>query len=217
VANNPSAEKANRQSIKRRTRNRAAMSALRTAVKKARTAIDGEAADADSLRKSAISIIDKAVSRARAQAQHGVSLRVAARGALERVFLGRFVTKPLSFLGGLSPNLPRRGQALDEPPSETRPSGALCRGRGVCVTSSVFWEVCHQTSLVEGKPSTSLACVFWEVCHQTSLVEGKPSTSLACVFWEVCHQTSLVEGKPSTSLPPRRAPPGRCAGGVAYQ
>ncbi len=63
MANNPSAEKANRQSIKRRTRNRAAMSALRTAVKKARTAIDGEAADADTLRKSAISIIDKAVSR----------------------------------------------------------------------------------------------------------------------------------------------------------
>jgi small subunit ribosomal protein S20 len=63
VANNPSAEKANRQSIKRRTRNRAAMSALRTAVKKARTAIDGKAAEAADLRKTAISIIDKAVSR----------------------------------------------------------------------------------------------------------------------------------------------------------
>ena len=63
MANNPSAEKANRQSIKRRTRNRAAMSALRTAVKKARAAIDGKAAEANDLRKSAISIIDKAVSR----------------------------------------------------------------------------------------------------------------------------------------------------------
>ena len=63
MANNPSAEKANRQSIKRRTRNRAAMSALRTAVKKARAAIDGKAAEANDLRKSAISIIDKAVFR----------------------------------------------------------------------------------------------------------------------------------------------------------
>jgi small subunit ribosomal protein S20 len=63
VANNPSAEKANRQSIKRRARNRAALSALRTAVKKARVAIDGKAADAPDLRKSAIAVIDKAVSR----------------------------------------------------------------------------------------------------------------------------------------------------------
>lgn len=63
MANNPSAEKANRQSIKRRTRNRAAMSALRTAVKKARTAIDAKGADAADLRKTAISVIDKAVTR----------------------------------------------------------------------------------------------------------------------------------------------------------
>lgn len=63
MANNPSAEKANRQSQKRRTRNRAALSTLRTAVKRARTAIDGKAADADTLRKSAISIIDSAVTK----------------------------------------------------------------------------------------------------------------------------------------------------------
>ncbi|MBK9034049.1 MAG: 30S ribosomal protein S20 [Myxococcales bacterium] len=63
MANNPSAEKANRQSIKRRTRNRAAMSALRTAVKKARAAIDGKTDDAVDLRKTAISVIDKAVTR----------------------------------------------------------------------------------------------------------------------------------------------------------
>jgi small subunit ribosomal protein S20 len=63
VANNPSAEKANRQALKRRARNKAAMSSLRTAVKKARVAIDGNAENAVDLRKQAISKIDKAVSR----------------------------------------------------------------------------------------------------------------------------------------------------------
>jgi small subunit ribosomal protein S20 len=63
VANNPSAEKANRQSQKRRVRNRAALSTLRTAVKKARSAIDGKAEDAAALRKSAIAIIDSAVTK----------------------------------------------------------------------------------------------------------------------------------------------------------
>ena len=63
MANNPSAEKKNRQSLKRRARNKAALSALRTAVKKARNAIDGKADTAATLRKTAISIIDKAVSK----------------------------------------------------------------------------------------------------------------------------------------------------------
>lgn len=63
MANNASAEKANRQSQKRRMRNRAALSTLRTAVKKARAAIDGKAEDAASLRKEAISIIDSAVTK----------------------------------------------------------------------------------------------------------------------------------------------------------
>lgn len=63
MANNPSAEKANRQSQKRRIRNRAALSTLRTAVKKARAAIDGKAEDATSLRKEAIAIIDSAVTK----------------------------------------------------------------------------------------------------------------------------------------------------------
>lgn len=63
MANNPSAEKANRQSQKRRTRNRAALSTLRTAVKKARAAIDGKAEDAAALRKTAIAIIDSAVTK----------------------------------------------------------------------------------------------------------------------------------------------------------
>ena len=63
MANNPSAEKRNRQMIKRRARNKAAMSALRTAVKKARTALDGKAQNAAELRKEAISKIDKAVTK----------------------------------------------------------------------------------------------------------------------------------------------------------
>ena len=63
MANNPSAEKANRQATKRRTRNRTVMSTLRTAVKKARVAIDGKAANAAELRKEAISKIDAAVTQ----------------------------------------------------------------------------------------------------------------------------------------------------------
>ncbi|HVK78748.1 MAG TPA: 30S ribosomal protein S20 [Kofleriaceae bacterium] len=63
MANNPSAEKRNRQMIKRRARNKAAMSALRTAVKKARAAIDTQAQNAADLKKEAISKIDKAVSK----------------------------------------------------------------------------------------------------------------------------------------------------------
>jgi small subunit ribosomal protein S20 len=83
VANHPSAEKANRQSLKRRARNKAAMSALRTAVKKARTALDGKSENAASLRKEAISKIDRAVSRGvlkRTTASRYVS-RLATRGA----------------------------------------------------------------------------------------------------------------------------------------
>ena len=63
MANNPSAEKRNRQNIKRRARNKAALSALRTAVKKARNAIDGKVEAAPDLKKTAISILDKAVSK----------------------------------------------------------------------------------------------------------------------------------------------------------
>jgi small subunit ribosomal protein S20 len=63
VANIASAEKRNRQMQKRRARNRAAMSTLRTAIKRARTAVDDKAADAATIVKNAISTIDKAVSR----------------------------------------------------------------------------------------------------------------------------------------------------------
>jgi small subunit ribosomal protein S20 len=63
VANIASAEKKNRQMIKHRAANRSAMSAIRTAVKTARTAVDAKANDAAELVKSAISTIDKAVSK----------------------------------------------------------------------------------------------------------------------------------------------------------
>jgi small subunit ribosomal protein S20 len=63
VANIKSAEKQNRKMIKHRTRNRAAMASLRTAVKTARTAVDAKAADAANLVKEAVSIIDSAVTK----------------------------------------------------------------------------------------------------------------------------------------------------------
>ncbi len=63
MANIASAEKQNRKMIKHRARNRAAMAALRTAVKKARTAVDAKSEDAAGLVKYAVSIIDSAVTK----------------------------------------------------------------------------------------------------------------------------------------------------------
>jgi len=63
VANIKSAEKQNRKMIKHRARNRAAMGALRTAVKSARTAVDSKASNAQDLVKKAVSIIDSAVTK----------------------------------------------------------------------------------------------------------------------------------------------------------
>ena len=63
MANIASAQKQNRKMIKNRARNRAAMGALRTAVKKARAAVDGTTADEKALVKTAVSIIDSAVTK----------------------------------------------------------------------------------------------------------------------------------------------------------
>ncbi len=82
MANIKSAEKQNRKMIKHRTRNRAAMASLRTAVKTARTAVDGKAANAAELVKTAVSIIDSAVTKGilkRQTASRYVS-RLATRG-----------------------------------------------------------------------------------------------------------------------------------------
>ena len=63
MANIASAQKQHRKMIKNRARNRAAMGSLRTAVKAARTAVDGKAANAAELVKNAVSIIDSAVTK----------------------------------------------------------------------------------------------------------------------------------------------------------
>ncbi len=63
MANIASAQKKNRQMIVNRARNRAAMSTLRTALKKARAAVDGKAEDAAKLVKAAISTVDKAATK----------------------------------------------------------------------------------------------------------------------------------------------------------
>ncbi|CAN5803439.1 30S ribosomal protein S20 [soil metagenome] len=63
MANIKSAQKQNRKMIKNRARNRAAMAAIRTAVKKARTAVDVKSKDAADLKKKAISIVDGAVTK----------------------------------------------------------------------------------------------------------------------------------------------------------
>ncbi|MDQ3282092.1 MAG: 30S ribosomal protein S20 [Acidobacteriota bacterium] len=59
MANIASAEKQRRQAEKRKARNRAGKSTLRTALKKARTAIAGGDADKETLSTS-FSVIDKA-------------------------------------------------------------------------------------------------------------------------------------------------------------
>ena len=63
MANIASAEKQNRKMIKHRARNRAAMATLRTAVKKARTAVDEKSNEATALVREAVSIIDSAVTK----------------------------------------------------------------------------------------------------------------------------------------------------------
>ena len=63
MANIKSAAKQNRKMIKHRARNRAAMATLRTAVKKARTAVDAKTADATTLIKQAVAIVDSAVTK----------------------------------------------------------------------------------------------------------------------------------------------------------
>ena len=63
MANIASAEKQNRKMIKHRARNRAAMGTIRTAVKSARAAVDNKAADAADTVKTAIAIIDSAVTK----------------------------------------------------------------------------------------------------------------------------------------------------------
>jgi len=63
VPNHKSADKRNRQRIKRRLRNRVALGKLRTALKEARVAIGSKDPEAPKLVRAAISFIDRAVSK----------------------------------------------------------------------------------------------------------------------------------------------------------
>ena len=63
MASHKSAEKRNRQRPKRQLRNRLALGAMRTALKKARTALDAKSADAGTLIKQAVRAIDRAVTK----------------------------------------------------------------------------------------------------------------------------------------------------------
>jgi small subunit ribosomal protein S20 len=63
MANIKSAQKQNRKMIKNRARNRAAMAKIRTAVKKARAAVDAKSGDAATALKAAVAIVDSAVTK----------------------------------------------------------------------------------------------------------------------------------------------------------
>ena len=63
MASHKSAEKRNRQTPKRTLRNRLALGAMRTALKKARTALDAKSADSKSVVQQAVRAIDKAVTK----------------------------------------------------------------------------------------------------------------------------------------------------------
>lgn len=63
MANIASAQKQNRKMIRHRARNRAAMGAIRTAIKAARGAVDEKADNSAALVKKAISTIDSAVTK----------------------------------------------------------------------------------------------------------------------------------------------------------
>ncbi len=63
MANIRSAQKQNRKMIKNRARNRPALAQIRTALKKARAAVDAKAGDAADALKAAVSIVDSAVTK----------------------------------------------------------------------------------------------------------------------------------------------------------
>lgn len=63
MANHKSAEKRNRQTQKRTLRNRINLGSMRTALRKARAAVDEKAENADSLVQQAVRAIDKAVGK----------------------------------------------------------------------------------------------------------------------------------------------------------
>ena len=77
MANNKSAVKRNRQQQKRRFRTRLVVGSMRTAIKKARLAIDAQADNANELVRAASSLIDRAVSK----------------GAVKRASASRYISR----------------------------------------------------------------------------------------------------------------------------
>lgn len=63
MANNPSAEKKNRQRLRRHARNRLVIGRMRTAIKKARDAVEAKEAGAPALLKEAVKQIDMAATK----------------------------------------------------------------------------------------------------------------------------------------------------------
>ena len=88
MANHASAVKRNRQRIKRTTRNRAAKSALRTEVKKARTAITASPKDSAALVKVATVSLDKAASKGTIPAKRASRLKGRLARALHKAQAG---------------------------------------------------------------------------------------------------------------------------------
>jgi small subunit ribosomal protein S20 len=85
MANSKQAEKRNRQRDRRRLRNRVALGAMRTAIKKARDAVDENAPEAPQLVAVAVRRIDRAVAKGTVKKQTGSRLvsRLVTRTAAE--------------------------------------------------------------------------------------------------------------------------------------
>ena len=75
MANHASAVKRNRQRLKKTARNRAAKSALRTEIKKARSAVVSGPKDAPGLVTAAISALDRAASKGMIPAKRASRLK----------------------------------------------------------------------------------------------------------------------------------------------
>lgn len=84
MANHASAEKRNRQRIKRTARNRAAKSALRTSLKKARTAVVQNPAEALASVRAASGELDKAATRGIIPAKRASRLKSRMASALHK-------------------------------------------------------------------------------------------------------------------------------------
>ena len=85
MANHASAEKRNRQRVKRTDRNRAVKSALRTAVKKARAAVESSQEGAQALLVTAQSELDRAAKKGVIPPQRASRVKGRLAAALNRV------------------------------------------------------------------------------------------------------------------------------------